>query len=296
MLTHPLLPKLKTLKLSGMLSTLEQRVEMAHERSLSPLEFLALLLDDEIERREQSRLRSRIKEAGLDESKTLARFDFAAAPHAPKMLLADLALCQFVERAENLLFIGPTGTGKSHLAQALAHEAVRRGYRALVRPVHTVLGALYASRADGTYPRLRSRLVHVDVLAMDDFGLVPLSAQAVEDLYEIIRERYERRPILLTSNRAPDEWAEVFGNPLLASAALDRLTHHAHILTLTGKSYRQRKTRRIEEGNETTEEGTHKSRSAATFALTSEDKKPQRNTTAHTDRNEKQETRSANAP
>jgi len=296
MLTHPLLPKLKPLKLSGMLLTLEQRTETARERSLSPLEFLALLLVDEIERREQNRLRSRIREAGLDESKILARFDFAAAPQTPRTLLADLALCQFVERAENLLFIGPTGTGKSHLAQALAHEAIRRGYRALYRPVHTLLGALHASRADGSHARLRSRLVQVDLLVLDDFGLLPLSAQAVEDLYELIRERYERRPILLTSNRAPEEWAEVFGNPLLASAALDRLTHHAHILTLTGKSYRQRKTSRTTGENETTEEETHKPRSAATSALTSEDnRKPPRHMTARTDPNGKHETTSDSA-
>lgn len=296
MLTHPLMPKLKTLRLSGMLLTLEQRTETARERSLSPLEFLALLLDDEIERREQGRLRSRIKEAGLDETKTLARFDFTASPQAPRTLLADLALCQFVERAENLLFIGPTGTGKSHLAQALAHEAIRRGYRALYRPVHTLLGTLHASRADGTHARLRSRLVQVDLLVLDDFGLLPLSAQAVEDLYELIRERYERRPILLTSNRAPDEWAEVFGNPLLASAALDRLTHHAHILTLTGQSYRQRKNPRIMADSEKTEEETHEPRSAAISALAGENnRKPQRHTTARTDLNEKHETRSGGA-
>ncbi len=244
MLTHPLMPKLKALKLSGMAETLDGRSQTAQERSLAPLEFLALLLDDEIERRDQGRLRRRIKEAGLEEGKTLARFDFAAAPRAPKTLLADLALCRFVARAENLLFTGPAGTGKSHLAQALAYEAIKRGYKALCRPVHLLLGALGAARADGTYPRARSRLVRVDVLVLDDFGLIPLSAQAAEDLYEIIRERYEQRPIVLTSNRAPEEWDEIFGNPLLASAALDRLTHHAHMLELTGSSYRQRGKRR----------------------------------------------------
>ena len=239
MMAHPLAPKLKALRLSGMLETLEQRARIANERSLAPLEFLALLLDDEIDRREQRSLRRRIKESGLDEGKTLATFDFTAAPQAPKTLVADLALCRYIEHGENILFTGPTGTGKSHLAQALVHEAIKHGHTALQGPAHTMLSGLHASRADGSYPRLKARLVNVGVLLIDDFGLIPLSAQAVEDLYEIIRERYERRSIILTSNRAPEEWGEVFGNPLLASAALDRLTHHAHILTLTGSSYRQ---------------------------------------------------------
>jgi len=240
MLTHPLLPKLKILNLSGMAQSLDPRAHNAQEQSLSPLEFLALLLDDEIERREQSRLRRRIQEAGLEEGKTLARFDFAAAPQAPKALLSDLALCRFVARAENIVFAGPSGTGKSHLAQALAYEAIKQGYKALYRPMHQILGALHAARADGTFARLRARLLRADVLVLDDFGLLPLTPQNAEDLYEIIRERYEQRSILMTSNRAPEEWAEVFGNPLLASAALDRLTHHVHVLRLTGASYRQR--------------------------------------------------------
>ena len=252
MLTHPLLPKLKALRLSGMLETLEQRVATACEQTLSPLEFFALLLDDELERRRQKGLRRRMKQARLEEGKTLARFDFAVAAKAPKMLLADLALCRFVEHGENVLFVGPTGTGKSHLAQALAYEALAKGYRAYQAPTHTLLGQLQAARADGSHARLRARMINVDILLLDDFGLTPLSSQAVEDLYEIIRERYERRSIILTSNRSPDEWGEIFGNPLLASAALDRLTHHAHLIELTGDSYRQRQRKKRSKSNSAT--------------------------------------------
>lgn len=240
MLNHPLLPKLRRLKLSGMLDTLDTRAAQATRDQLAPTEFLAILLDDELERRDQTRLDRRVAEAGVDPGKTLAAFDFAALPELNRGVVLELGTATFVPRAENVILAGPTGTGKSHLMNALVMEALKRGYTALQRPAHRVLADLQASRADGTYRRRLQRLLGVDLLALDDVGLRPLSAEMAEDLYELIRERYERKALILTSNRALVEWPEAFGNPLLASAALDRLTHHCHTLIIRGQSYRQR--------------------------------------------------------
>jgi len=244
MMTHPLLPKLRQLKLSGMLLTLEVRAAQAVERQLSPLEFLALLLDDELERRGQQRLARRLAQSGCDPQKTLAHFDFLAAPGVQRTLIQDLASCTFVARHENILMCGPTGVGKSHLANALAVEALKRDCRVLSRSTHRLLADLHASRATGAHPRLLARILGVDLLVLDDFGLQPLSPQASQDLYEIISERYERASLIVTSNRAFEEWTTVFDHDLLASAALDRLTHHAHTLVIRGESYRQRSRRK----------------------------------------------------
>jgi DNA replication protein DnaC len=240
MLSHPLLPKLRRLKLSGILDTLETRAAQATRDQLAPTEFLAILLDDELERRDQTKLARRVAEAGVDPTKTLAGFDFSAVPELNRALVSDLATAAFVARAENVILAGPTGVGKSHLLNAVVVESLKRGYTALQRSAHRVLAELQAARGDGTYRRRFHRLATVDLLALDDFGLRPLTAEMAEDLYELIRERYERKAVLLTSNRALAEWPEVFGNPLLASAALDRLTHHCHTLIIRGQSYRQR--------------------------------------------------------
>ncbi len=240
MMPHPLMPKLRLLKLSGMLLTLDLRAAQAAERQLSATEFLALLLDDELERRAQQHLVHSLALSGCDSLKTISTFDFLAAPGINRTLIQDLATCAFIPRHENILLCGPSGVGKSHLANALAIEALKRDYRVLSRPAYRLLSDLQAARATGTHTRLMTRILACDLLVLDDFGLQPLSAQAVQDLYEIITERYERGSLIITSNRAFTEWAEVFNNDLLASAALDRLTHHTHTLTIRGDSFRQR--------------------------------------------------------
>jgi len=244
MMTHPLLPKLRQLDLSGMVLTLDMRAAQATETHLTPSEFLAVLLDDELERRSQQRLARRFAESGCDGQKTMAQFDFAAAPGVNRTVMHELATCAFVARHENILLCGPTGVGKSHLANALACEALKRDYRVLSRSTHRLLAELHAARANGAHTRLLGKVLNCDLLVLDDFGLQPLAAQAVQDLYDIIAERYERRSVVITSNRAFDEWAAVFNNDLLASAALDRLTHHAHTLIIQGESYRQRSRRK----------------------------------------------------
>ena len=240
MMTHPLLPKLRQLRLSGMLETLDLRAAQAIERQLAPIEFLALLFDDELERRNQSRL----AQSGCDSQRTLAHFDFAAAPGVNRILIQDLSTCTFITRHEDILLCGPTRVGKSHLANGLGMEALKREFRVLSYSVPHLLKNLHATQASGGHTRLWNKILRAALLILDDFGLYPLTPQAAQNLYEIISERYERASIIITSNRAFEEWAEVFGNDLLAGAALDRLTHHTHTLTIRGSSYRQRQRRK----------------------------------------------------
>jgi DNA replication protein DnaC len=244
MLSHPLLPKLKELRLSGMLSSLEERAELAREQKLSPVEFLAILVDDELERRHQKRQARMERQAGFESLRLLSQFDFAAVPTLDRSLALQMATCSFILAKENWLIVRPTGVGKSHLATAIGYEAIRRGLKVLSFPTHRLLTELNAGRADGSFTQLLHKVASVDLLILHDFGLRPITEQGVEDLYEVIHRRYEHGSIILTSNRSPSEWGEVFGDALLASAALDRLTHHSRVTIITGESYRQRQRRK----------------------------------------------------
>ena len=238
--THQLLPKLKNLRLSGILATLEVRHQQAIQEKCTYVDFLERLLEDEVERRSQKQLALRLRRSGLDPAKTLEAFDFPFNPSVNRQQIFDLATCAFVERAEGVWFLGPAGVGKSHLAQALGHEAVRRGFDVLFVRTGDLLNHLHGGRADGTYDRRLQTYLRPDVLILDDFGLKPMRPPAAEDLYEVIDGRYQRAAIVLTTNRACSEWPELFDQPVLASAAIDRLAHGATQITITGDSYRTR--------------------------------------------------------
>ncbi len=246
MLTHPLLPKLKELRLSGMVDTLDERAQMAQLRNLTPVDFLALLLDDEIDRRRQSKHERLERNAGFDNIKMLAEFDFAAVPCLDRSLALEMATCQFIQKKHNWILCGPTGVGKSHLATAIGYEAIKRGLTVLYLSASAMLADLLRDRADGSHAKKMIAITRCDLLIIDDFGLRQLTETGADDLYQIIHSRYERGSMIITSNRSPSEWPELFGNPLMASAALDRLTHHARITIITGESYRQKHRRKTE--------------------------------------------------
>jgi DNA replication protein DnaC len=241
-LNHQLALPLRQLRLSGILDTLDVRNQQAIDEHWSYVEFLARLLQDEVERRAQKQLALRIRRAAINTTKTLEDFDFKFNPTINRQAVLQVATCDYIRHKRNVLICGPAGVGKSHLAQALAHEACRQGFDVVFTDTHKMLRHINGGRADGSLDRRLLSYLRPDLLVLDDFGLKPLHPPAPEDMYDIIHERYERGSILLTSNRAPAEWPDLFGDPLLASAGLDRLAHLAQVLVITGPSFRAQTT------------------------------------------------------
>jgi DNA replication protein DnaC len=232
-------PLLKQLRLSGILDSLDQRNREALDQRLSYVDFLARLVADEVARREQKKFRLRLRRAGFRSTKTIEQFDFGASPGLNPAVVQDLATCRFVDEHASVLIAGPCGTGKSHLAQALGHCAVRAGHDVVFTSQTQLLGSLHAGRATGTFERRFQALARVPLLIVDDFGLKPLRPPHDEDFHDLVAERYERAATLVTSNLDFPEWGDAFANRLLGAATLDRLRDGAYRIVLDGESHRR---------------------------------------------------------
>jgi len=241
---HHLIENLKTLRLGGLVETLELRLGEAQKQQLGYVDFLTLLIQDELERRVQSKFNRQLKKACFPEIKTLEEFDFSFNPSIDRRRIYDLATCRFIEKKENLCLCGPVGVGKSHLALALGHEAVRRGFEVRYLTISRLFATLEAARADLSREKLLKRYLRNECLIIDDFGLKALTENQADDFYEIVYERYLKASLILTSNRTVEEWMGLFPDPLQANSLMDRLCHNAHQLLWEGESYRKVRTSR----------------------------------------------------
>ncbi len=229
---------LRQLRLGGMASVLETRLRQAQAEAMSPLDLVASLVSDELTRRSDRLLERRHKQAEFrDPDKGLDNFDFNFNPKMNRSLIFDLATCAFVGKREDALFLGPGGTGKSHLAQSIGRAAIQQGYRVLYRETHVLLDDLAEAVADGTRKEFMENLTTVPLLIIDDFGMRKLPLTAAEDLLEIVMRRYERASTLLTSNRPVEDWGKLLGDTAAVAAMLDRLLHHGHVLKCGPRSW-----------------------------------------------------------
>lgn len=230
--------KMEKLRLSGMRHTCKERLKAAQSEHWSYSAFLDMLLTDEIERKNHSQLTRRLAKSQLNQNSTLETFDFSFNPKVQAAAIRELACCKYVEEGQNIFIVGPSGVGKSHLAEALGHEACRRGFDVLCYRTHKLFDWINSGRGDGSYKRKLDQIIKIPVLILDDFGLETMPQLLQEDLYEVICGRYEKKSLIITSNRDMSEWASAFTNPLIASAAIDRLVHKAIEFVIDGESYR----------------------------------------------------------
>lgn len=233
-ISQPLKTVLKRLRLSGLLATLPDRVAYARKTKLCELDFLELALQDEIDRRDNKNLAQRLDRAGFEEEQTFEGFDWEASVTFDRDRVRDLFSLGFLERQEDVIFLGPVGVGKTFLACALGHAACRAGHEVLFLRADRLLHHLHQSRADYSTDKVFRRLLAPDLLIVDDFALRRLDAQQSSDFYEIILERHRRASTILTSNRSIDEWIPLFEDPVLAQSAIDRLAHNAYQVVTNG--------------------------------------------------------------
>ena len=234
-----LIDLVKDLRFEGMHGTVLSRLEEARVRSLAYEEFLGLLLQDEKQVREARNLANRIKQAKFEEIKTLESLDLTKYSPEVRQIINHLMNGQYLNERKNVIILGPTGTGKTHLAQGLAHKACRNGSRVRFAKASTIIEEFQASRADNSWKHALSKYAKTDVLVIDDFGLKGMTQSQACDLYELIEAKYINSSFIITSNRKTESWLELFPDPVMANAALDRIVFNSFCVVLEGESYRK---------------------------------------------------------
>ena len=232
---------LKQLRLGSMAAVLETRLHQAQAERMAPIDLISCLVSDELNRRSDRLLDRRKKAAEFrDPQVALDNFDFNFNKKMNRSLVFDLATANFIAKHEDALFLGPPGTGKSHLAQAIGMAAIQQGYRVIYRETHTLLENIADATLDGTRKQHMELLATIPLLIIDDLGMRKLPSTAAEDLLEIVMRRYERASTILTSNRPIEDWGKLLGDTAAITAMLDRLLHHGHVLKCGPRSWRTR--------------------------------------------------------
>ncbi|MEX0681373.1 MAG: IS21-like element helper ATPase IstB [Balneolales bacterium] len=229
---------LTALRLSGMQKTLDERHRHALDQKISYLEFLELLLEDEQAVRAGKSYQRRLNQSRLNQQKRLETYDFSFQPELDKRLLSELAGGRYIEQKQNVVLMGKPGVGKTHLANALGLKAVEQGQKVLLVHANELIEDLNRSRADDSYQRLLKKLVKYDLLIIDELGFKSFPSRGTDDFFEVIRRRYEHASTIITTNRDFQGWETLFGDVVIASAIIDRIVHHGHIIKILGESYR----------------------------------------------------------
>ena len=243
-MNNALTKNLRNLKLSGVVKTIEVRNEQAIKEKLSYVEFLELLIEDELTNRKDNSCKKRFQKAHFPFAKTLEEYDFNFQPTLNRQEIYSLATCEFIRKKENIVFIDPPGTGKTHLGISIEIKALQQGYKVIFTTVSDMMSALFESKADNSYAQKLKYYLSCDLLILDELGFRKLNEHIVDQFYEIISQRYEKGSLIITSNKTFDEWGNIFWDSILASAILDRIVHHCHLVLIKGESFRMKEQKR----------------------------------------------------